>query len=328
MSSPATIERVLRRHASGEYFDRLVNQPAPHPWRRPPELVYHAALNALEPRFTMVTPAFNHEAIIADAITATATTASLPFDCIIVDDGSTDRTAARARSTFESRPSPLIARATIIRNPVPIYETACDNLGFALADTEIIIEVQADIQIREPAFDALFLRALGTSPTPSALSGRCGHTFAGLRRRAGIRSLFRRTPPDSVGLCGRTIDTPAIVNPIRGRIYRCETVNRGPWVLLKSDLERRGSLDERYFFQGNDDHDYHRRVFETDARRPLYVPIALYAPLALGAVRRTRTGLNREVFAALEAEKRGSPGFHRFLKSLGPSVPPEEIHIT
>ena len=57
------------------------------------------------------------------------------------------------------------------------------------------------------------------------------------------------------------------------------------------------------------------------------MPIALYAPLALGAVRRTRTGLNREVFAALKAEKRGSPAFHRFLESLGPSSPPEEIRM-
>jgi glycosyltransferase involved in cell wall biosynthesis len=327
MSSPATIERVLRSHDSGQYFARLVNQPAPHAWRRAPELVYHDALNALPPRFTMVTPAFNHEAIIEDAIAATAATASLPFDCIIIDDGSTDGTAARALSLFRSRPLPLIASATIIRNPVPIYETACDNLGFALADTEIIVEVQADIQIREPAFDALFLRALGTSPTPSALSGRCGHTFALLRRGAGIRSLFRRTPPAAVGLCGKTIDTPEIVHSIRGRIYRCETVNRGPWVLRKSDLERHGYLDERYFFQGNDDHDYHRRVFETDARRPLYVPIALYAPLTLGAVRRTRTGLNRQVFAALNAEKRGSPAFHRFLESGAPSFLPEELRM-
>jgi glycosyltransferase involved in cell wall biosynthesis len=327
MSSPATIERVLCSHDSGEYFARLVNRPAPHAFRRTPELVYHAALTAVEPRFTMVTPAFNHEAIIGDAINRAAVSASLPFDCIIVDDGSTDQTAARARSVFESGPS-LIARATIIRNPVPIYETASDNLGFALAETEIIVEVQADIQIREPAFDALFLRALSTSPTPSALSGRCGHAFASLAPR-GIRSLFRRTPrPQFVGLCGKTIDTPEIVNPIRGRIYRCETVNRGPWVLLKSDLERHRYLDERHFFQGNDDHDYHRRVFETEARRPIYVPIALYAPLALGAVRRTRTGLNREVFAALKAEKRGSPAFHRFLGSLGPSSPPEEIRTS
>jgi glycosyltransferase involved in cell wall biosynthesis len=325
MSSPETIERVLRRYDSGEYFARLVNRPAPHAWRRRPELVYHARLNALEPRFTMVTPAFNHDAIIADAIGAAAANASLPFDCIIVDDGSTDHTVARARSAFESRRSPLIASATIIRNPAPIYETACDNLGFALADTETIIEVQADIQIREPAFDALFLRALGTAPTPSALSGRCGHTFALLRRHAGIRSLFRRTPPQSIGLCGKTIDTPEIVNPIRGLMYRCETVNRGPWVLLKRDLERHGYLDERYFFQGNDDHDYHRRVFQAESRRPLYIPIALYAPLVLGAFRRTRTGVNREVFAALKAERRGSPAFNQFLDSLGTSSPPEEI---
>jgi hypothetical protein len=219
----------------------------------------------------------------------------------------------------------LIARATIIRNPAPIYETACDNLGFALAETEIIVEVQADIQIREPAYDALFLRALDTTPTPSALSGRCGHTFTALGRGAGIRSLFRRTPPQSVGLCGKTIDTPEIVNPIRGLMYRCETVNRGPWAVLKSDLERHGYLDERHFFQGNDDHDYHRRVFETDGRRPLYVPIALYAPLALGAVRRSRTGLNREIFAALKAEKRGSPEYKRFLASRRFSSPPEVI---
>jgi hypothetical protein len=325
MSSPATIEHVLRSHESGEYFARLAHHPAPHAWRQTPELVFHALLNALEPRFTIVTPAFNHEAIIAATIDAAAAAASLPFDCIIVDDGSTDKTAARVRSVFESRRSPLVARATIIRNPAPIYETACDNLGFALADTEIIVEVQADIQIREPAFDALFVRALHTTPAPSALSGRCGHTFAALGRGAAIRSLFRRTPPQSVGLCGKAIDTPEIVNPIRGSIYRCETVNRGPWVLRKSDLERHGYLDERYFFQGNDDHDYHRRIFEAEGRRPLYVPIALYAPLALGAVRRTRTGLNREIFAALKREKRGSPEYHRFLESVRSSSPPEVI---
>jgi GT2 family glycosyltransferase len=108
-------------------------------------------------------------------------------------------------------------------------------------------------------------------------------------------------------------------------MYRCETVNRGPWALLKRDLERHGYLDERHFFLGNDDHDYHRRLFEAEARRPLYVPMALRSPLAHGAVRRPRTGLNRRLFIALNAEKRGSPGFHRFLDSLGPSSAPEPI---
>ena len=99
MSSPTTFECVLRSHANGENFARLVNHPAPHARRQTPELVYHAARNPLTPRFTVVMPAFDHEANIQDAIDAMATAASLPFDCVIVDDGSTDGTAhGRRRS--------------------------------------------------------------------------------------------------------------------------------------------------------------------------------------------------------------------------------------
>jgi GT2 family glycosyltransferase len=326
MSSPATIDRVLGSYDSGEYFARLVNQPAPHRLRQTPEVLYHAALNSLEPRFTVVIPTFNHDAIIHDSIAAAAASASQPFDCIMIDDGSEDGTVERAKAFFQFRSAPLIARATIIRNPVPVYETACDNLGFALADTEIIIEIQADIQVREPRFDAVLLRALSTSPKPSAISGRCGHTFRSIGPRMGLLSrLVRRRSREFVGLCGRAIETPEVVNLLKGRIYRCETVNRGPWLILKSDLERHGYLDERHFFQDNDDHDYHRRLFEAERRRPVYVPISLYAPLAFGANRRIRTGVNRDVFNALKLEKRGSPAFHRFLASLGPSSPPEEI---
>jgi glycosyltransferase involved in cell wall biosynthesis len=325
MSSPSTIDTLLSSHDSGEYFSRLVNHPAAHRLRERPELAYHERLNVLEPLFTVVMPTFNHEPAIQDSIEAIAATASLPFDWVVVDDGSEDGTVQRAQAFFESRRSSLLARATIIRNPVPVYETASDNLGFTLAETEIIIEVQADIQIREPGFDALFLRALATSPKPSAISGRCGHTFRSLGSGVGLRSLFPVRSSERVGLCGKTIETPEAVNPIKGRIYRCETVNRGPWVLLKSDLERHGYLDERHFFQGNDDHDYHRRVFEAEGRRPLYVPISLYSPLALGAVRRRRTGVNRDVHNMLNAEKRGSPAFHRFLDLLGPPMAPVAI---
>jgi glycosyltransferase involved in cell wall biosynthesis len=325
MSSPSAIDALLRDYDSGEYFSRLVNQPAPHRWRKAPEVIYHAALNALEARFTVVMPTFNHASNIHDALDATATAASLPFDCIVVDDGSEDGTVERVQSFFQSGRSHLLARATIIRNPVPVYETACDNLGFTLAETEIVVEVQADIQTREPAFDALFLRALSTSPPPSAISGRCGHTFRLLDSRARVSSWFRRRSRDVVGLCGKTIERPEAVEVLKGHIYRCETVNRGPWLLLKRDLERHGYLDERHFFQGNDDHDFHRRLLEAGGRRPLYVPISLHAPLALGAVRRRRTGINRDVYNMLSAEKRGSPAFHNFLDSLRSSLAPEAI---
>ncbi len=325
MSSRGSIDRFLQRVESGDYFARLVNHPAPHRLRTAPRIVYHSTLHHHEPQLTVVTPTFNYEPIIRDYIDATAAAASVPFDWIIVDDGSQDGTAERARTIFESTPYPLVARATILRNPMPIFETACDNVGFTLAETDVIVEIQGDIQVREPGYDACLLRMLASRPAPSAVSGRCGHTFMHLRRS----SLGRWFEPSRhlVGLWGRTIDTPDRVHAIKGKVYRCETVNRGPWALRKTDLDRHGYLDEKYFFLGNDDHDYHRRLFEGEGRRPLYVPMSIHAPRTLGASRRARTGDNQTVYDMLKREKTGSPGFLAFLASLTSCSPPEEVMV-
>jgi hypothetical protein len=324
MSSRVTIDRFLDAYADGRYFNALVNSPSPHSLRQRPELVCHAALHAIEPRFTIVTPTFNCGPAIAGYIEATAAASSLPFDWILIDDGSDDGTAERATALLQALPSPLVARATIIRNPTPIFETACDNIGFWLAETDIIIEVQSDIHIRDAACDALILRTLETARPPAAVSGRCGHSFFGLRG-ALVRAMLGGRRDECVGLCGTLIETPAVVEPLRGRVYRCETVPRGPWAVRKSDLERIGYLDERFFFLGNDDHDYHRRLYDATGRRPVYVPMSIDSPLARGATRKARSGLNRTVFDMLKREKRGSPGFRRLLSAQRRAVLPERI---
>ena len=73
MSSPSAIDALLRRYDSGEYFSRLINHPTPHRLRQAPELVYHATLNAVEPRFTIVMPTFNHESNVQDSLDAAVT---------------------------------------------------------------------------------------------------------------------------------------------------------------------------------------------------------------------------------------------------------------
>jgi glycosyltransferase involved in cell wall biosynthesis len=324
MSSQPIIDQFLRDHESGAYFARLINQPSPHRRRRTPEPVYHAQLHPHQPRFTIVTPMFNNAPTIEAYMQATVRAASLPFDWILVDDGSDDGTAERAASIFESMRPSLVAAATIVRNPVPIFETACDNIGFTLAETPVVVEVQSDIQILEDAFDALLLRVLSATPRPAAISGRCGHSFFHLRGRFA-RALLGGRDAECIGLCGALIETPQVAAALEGRVYRCETVPRGPWVVLKSDLQRLGYLDERFFFLGNDDHDYHRRLFEADRRRPVYVPLSLYAPLRLGAQRRARHGVNREVFEDLKATRRGSPAFRRFLTAQRRPALPERI---
>jgi glycosyltransferase involved in cell wall biosynthesis len=275
--------------------------------------------------YSIVTPTFEHASSIADYLDATLRSASLPFHWIIVDDASLDGTAERVEAWLAAHPSPLVTKTTLIRHERPLFETACDNIGFRVAETDVVIEIQADIHVREPRFDALMIEALETSPKPSAISGRCGHTFAALGPASPLSRLFKRSTTESVGLCGRAIETPHTVDAIRGHVYRCETVNRGPWLVLKCDLERHGYLDEQHFFLGNDDHDYHRRLFEAERRRPLYVPMAIHAPLGLGANRRKRSGINKEIFDRLSAEKRGSPDFHRFLASIKSSTPPQRI---
>jgi hypothetical protein len=314
MSSPSTIDRLLRDHDDGSYFARLVNAPSPHLLRKPPVLVYHATRHDLEPRFTIVTPTFNCASTIGAYMEATACNASMPFDWILIDDGSDDDTVGQARVAFESSAWRWVARATIIRNPVPIFETACDNIGFNLAETNVIIEIQSDIHVREAAFDALIMRAFALRSQPAAVSGRCGHSFLGLRGWIA-RAVLGFGRDRAVGLAGRLIETPEVIDPLRGRIFRCDTVPRGPWAVLKTDLERFGYLDERFFFLGNDDHDYHRRVYEAEGRRPVYAPMSLYAPLHMGAQRRKRTGMNEQVFRLLKREKRGSTPFLRFLSA-------------
>ena len=68
-----------------------------------------------------------------------------------------------------------------------------------------------------------------------------------------------------------------------------------------------------------------RRLAEAEGRRPVYVPISIYAPLCLGATRRERTGVNLEVYDLLRETKRGSPAFLAFMASLKAPSMPERI---
>lgn len=321
-------ERLLHELESGVYYTRLVNRPAPHPHRVAPDVLYQATINRAQPRFTIVTPTFNHEEVIRTTIGAALSHATIPFDWIVIDDGSDDATCDVVIESLRSRDASPVSRALVLRNPVPIYETACDNLGFALAQTDTIVELQADIEIREPAFDRLLHAPLSTTPVPAAVSGRCGHTFAFLLRGRMPGFVAGSMEKHAIGLYDTRIETPDVIDPLRGRFFRCETVPRGPWLLLKRDLERHGYLDERFFFLGNDDHDYHRRLYQAERRRPVYVPMAIHSPLSTGAARRPRSGINRQVFELLASERRRNPAFRRFVWRPRRPMLPTEISVS
>jgi hypothetical protein len=122
-----------------------------------------------------------------------------------------------------------------------------------------------------------------------AISGRHVHNFSLVEnwKRAIFKypinlikwRIFKNyNPPEYAGLTGNKIFER---NPEHENVcYIGETVARGPWLLRKSDLEKLSYLDEEHFFLGNDDHDFHRRLFTQLKKFVGYVPLDIFSLMA------------------------------------------------
>lgn len=91
---------------------------------------------ATVPRVLVVVPAFDEEACITDVVTDVR---SMGFDCLVVDDGSTDRTEALA----------LAAGARVVRLPINLGVGGALRAGFRFAVQHAygcVVQVDADGQ--------------------------------------------------------------------------------------------------------------------------------------------------------------------------------------
>ena len=278
-------------------------------------------------------PVFNQEKNIRKVLEKICQAAHKSFDLIVINDASTDSSQVQLENFCINAPSEAkkICTLKIVKNAHPLYETASDNIGFKLATTEFIIEIQADIHIEEPGFDAKLISAMEQFQL-SAVSGRHIHSFSlldGPKRwtKYPFRALKEKFSRSSLqaGLVGRRIFSRQIVET--GVCYRGETCARGPWLLKKSDLHRYGYLDEKHFFLGNDDHDFHRRMYQETGRVPGYVPLDIYSIEQDGSTRRARSGLNLEIYKWLQRNKNGSDAYQKFLANYRPYFPLERLSL-
>jgi glycosyltransferase involved in cell wall biosynthesis len=286
-----------------------------------------ATVNEGLPVQTIVVPIFNQERIIASTIRAFISRISKPSDVVLIFDGCSDGSRAQAELALTSSSIVYIRRVVFITTERPIFETRCDNLGFLVARGETIIEIQADIELLTPRFDALLTQPMEQNASIFSVSGRGAHWFGLLNsRRRSLSGLgWRLFNKCEVGLCGLEILNGANV-AVGSHYYTAETVMRGPWALNRRALLRLGLLDEVNLFLGNDDHDLHARALHVGLRCA-YRPLALRAPLENGSSRRERSDINAAVYQALKSRPDGS-FLRTFLRQYRPLHPCRKVGLT
>lgn len=304
-----------------------------HPWQEP-SVQLEKNLKREKAFVSIVMPIYNQSNKIINVLKSLVALIYYPFHLVLIDDASSDGTVEILKEFFRS-PELMNSKCikyTLIINETPVYETACDNMGFRVCDTEYIIEIQADITIKEYGFDKKMIVALDMFNL-GTISGRLVHPFAVLDDYRAWKKYplwkcieYINKNYQCVGLMGERIFTNNPVNVSNSQsIYIGETNARGPWILRRSDLVLLDYLDEKNFFLGNDDHDYNRRIYERLGKKAGYIPIEQVSFESDGSTRKVRTGKNLEIFNYLKNEKKGSPVFNYFIKNYKPYLKLEKV---
>ncbi|MBT8517329.1 glycosyltransferase family 2 protein [Polynucleobacter paneuropaeus] len=314
----------------------MTNQLLIHPWQKTPQIKIETYFHERPPVWSLVMPVFNQEKRLIGVLEKIIKNAQFGFEIILIDDGSDDNSIAQVHQFMESMrksPNSKVISITLIHNPVPVFETACDNQGFRMAKAEYVIEIQADLQIEEANFDAKMIGAMNKFSL-GAVSGRHVHSFSMLEgRRAWFKyplqlalwRILRVGKEEGWGRLGNKIFQR--LESAEDYCYVGETVARGPWLLRKTDLEKFNYLDEENFYLGNDDHDLHRRMYLKDRKKVGYVPLDVHSISEDGSTRKPRSGINQKVYDFLKNNKNGSQEFRRFMKRYRPYLRLEKYRL-
>lgn len=117
------------------------------------------------PGVTLLMPAFNEAAVIADAVRATAQIDYPALEVLVLDDGSTDGTAAIAANAAAGD-----ARVRVVEDPVNLGKADRLNQGLALAGSPFVLVADADAVLQPDAVKLLVTR-ISRSERIAAVAG-------------------------------------------------------------------------------------------------------------------------------------------------------------
>ena len=71
----------------------------------------------------------------------------------------------------------MLIRIRLYTSRRQLFETRCDDFGIRVSEAKYVLEIQADMLIRDLGFDARYLKAMKSHRELIAISGRGCHTF-------------------------------------------------------------------------------------------------------------------------------------------------------
>jgi len=279
-SAPAaTIDHALKQRIDAQlchsrYYKhgRLASDPEPYLGQSEPVVTYARRYKSSRFELSIVIPVYNQDAIIARTLKSVIANTSGLYELILVIDGCTDRSSEICVEVLNAIPMDSgLCQAVVITQSSPVFEAACDNIGFSVSDADFIIEIQADMQLHDPGYDGRLISALRKYPDLIGVSGRCSHPFHSVWGVGKLGEMIEHPLPDSID---------------RSKIYVSGTCNRGPLALRRSMLVELRFLDERNYYLLDSDHDLFARAYLQYGWRCGYVPVEVISILAEGSTRK------------------------------------------
>lgn len=306
------------------YNDIVPIYLSPHPFLEPFKVI-SINRSVSKPKVSVIIPVFNKDKIISEMLDKLIGSLTLDYELIIIDDASTDNSKEIINNYLKYKN----INHVFISTTVPIFETACDNLGFFLAAGFYLLEIQSDMIIDDKGFDRRMIYALDNNKF-SSVSGRSCHSwFDLLSIKKRIKNVLNLYSPLSLLLFGTKpvgyVENQLYENKLSRvaslhEIYKADTNCRGPWLINKDLLNEIGPLNTDLFFNGFDDHDFNLRGSKSGYSAG-YTPVLMVCDKNEGSGNQVKSGINKKIFEylcenKLIHQKKKITGLNIFIEKL------------
>ena len=306
------------------YNDLVSIKQPPHPFLEPFEVISINRSNS-KPNVSVIIPVFNKERIICSMLDNLIASLTTNYELIIIDDASDDNSKEIINNYLKNKNITHV----FISTSVPVFETACDNLGFFIAEGFYLLEVQSDIIIHDKGFDKRMIKALNDNKFSSVGGRSCHSWFDLLPSKKKIINILKLKSPISLILFGtgavgyvseNLYNNILVGSPLLGEVYEADTNCRGPWLINKHLLNKIGPLDTDNFFLGYDDHDFNLRGSELGYRSG-YTPVIIKCDPEESSCEKKKFGINKKIFEYLDNnklihQKKTQRNFNEFIKKI------------